>query len=192
MAYEHGGIGALDRPTDSKYQDPLIAAHSSPQYLAFLSHSALRGFIRKFTGWKKDIILERTMLRHSVPGASSTAIHYDQIYLRAGNPDHEFLTAWVPLGDIAVDGGGLMYLEGSSDLGRQFEQKFTEGAKNMTREERENAFNANMMTGGALSQDAEGFRVAHGGDRRWLVANYQAGDVVFHNPYMVSFKLFYI
>jgi len=132
------------------------------------------------------------MLQHSVPGSSSTSIHYDQIFLRAGNPEHEFLTALVPLSDIAIDGRGLMYLEGSSDLGRQFEQKFTEGAKHMTKEERENAFNANMMAGGALSQDAEDFRVTHGGQRRWLIANYQAGDVVFHNPYMVRFKLFYI
>lgn len=132
------------------------------------------------------------MIRHSVPGASSTAIHYDQIFLRAGNPEHEFLTAWVPLGDIAVDGGGLMYLEDSGGLGRQFEQKFAEGAKHMTKEERENGFNVNMMVGGALSQDAEDFRVTHGGGRRWLIANYQAGDVVFHNPYMVSFKLFNI
>jgi phytanoyl-CoA hydroxylase len=43
---------------------------------------------------------------------------------------------------------------------------------------------------GQLSQNANKFGRAHQtdsgvGDRHWLVANYEAGDVVFHDPYIV-------
>ena len=40
--------------------------------------------------------------------------------------------------------------------------------------------------GGFISEDAENFSKMHGkGELRWLVGNYEAGDVVFHNPWMI-------
>ncbi len=45
------------------------------------------------------------------------------------------------------------------------------------------AFNQNMSKFGQLSDDAGEFRATKGGNRRWLVSNYEAGDVVFHDPY---------
>ena len=40
--------------------------------------------------------------------------------------------------------------------------------------------------GGFKSEDAEGFSTAYGKDKlRWLVGDYEAGDVVFHNPWMI-------
>ena len=40
--------------------------------------------------------------------------------------------------------------------------------------------------GGFISEDAENFSAMHGkGKLRWLVGNYEAGDVVFHNPWMI-------
>ncbi|MBN6743378.1 phytanoyl-CoA dioxygenase family protein, partial [Acidithiobacillus sp. MC6.1] len=84
------------------------------------------------------------MLRHNVPGGLSTGIHYDRIFLRAG--ESEFLTAWVPIGDCAATGGGLMYIEGSSQLGKAMEADFMSRAvsSNMTEEERLSGFNTNM------------------------------------------------
>ena len=63
----------------------------------------------------------------------------------------------------------------------------------MTPEERINGFNQNMARDGQLSHnvaelDAEitvKYGNANGKRRRWLAANYEAGDVVFHNPYMI-------
>lgn len=181
----HLGIGSLGLRERPELEKKLVGAHCTPEYLAFLKNSALRGFVKSFTGRKNDILLERTMLRHAVPGGHSTGIHYDQIFLRGGNPKDEFLTAWVPLGDIAADGGGLMYLENSSKLGRDFEADFMERAKDFTEEEKVSAFNANMMAGGSLSQNANEFGRQVGGGKKWLVANYKAGDVVFHDPYMI-------
>lgn len=48
----------------------------------------------------------------------------------------------------------------------------------------ESAFNQNMMAGGMLSQGPVEFGEKH--KRRWLVTDYEAGDVVFHNSYSVG------
>ena len=131
-------------------------------------------------GWKNDVLVKRSILRHNVPGGLSTGIHYDRIFLRAG--EAEFLTAWVPIGDCTANGGGLMYIENSSRLGRAMEADFMERAQSLPEEERLSGFNRNMAANGQLAQDAATFGAGKG---RWLTANYEAGDVVFHNPYMI-------
>ena len=49
-------------------------------------------------GWEEEILLTRTMIRHNAPGALSTGVHYDKLFLRKG--EAEFLTAWVPIGKL--------------------------------------------------------------------------------------------
>lgn len=126
---------------------------------------------------------------HNVPNGFSTGIHYDRIFLRKGEAD--FLTAWVPIGDCPAAAGGLMYLENSSSLGRAIEADFMKRAESFTEEDRMNAFNANMMRDGQLSHNAvqltkdivkyeSGKRGRQG--KRWLVGDYEAGDIVFHDP----------
>lgn len=135
--------------------------------------------------WKQEILVERAMLRHNCPGSLSTGIHYDQYFLRGGSS--EFLTAWVPIGDCAPTGGGLMYLENSNQLGEKMEAEFVGKAALLTAEERMDAFNVFMNKDGFLSHDAEDFTSLYceEGKGRWLVGDYEAGDVVFHKPYMI-------
>ena len=124
------------------------------------------------------------MLRHNCPGSQSTGIHYDQYFLRGG--EVEFLTAWVPIGDCAANGGGLIYLENSTSLGKELERDFLQKAEHLPKEERVNAFNRYMAKDGFMSHDAVEFREEHAGKAgRWLVGDYEAGDVVFHNPWIV-------
>ena len=165
-------------------------AHTRPAYMAFLEHTDLRSFIRELMGWDKEVLLRRTMLRHNIPGGLSTAVHYDKLFLRDG--DAYFLTAWVPIGDISVTGGGLMYLSDSARLGRDIEEDFTRRAAVLTREERISAFNVNMEKYGQLSQNASEFHQEHqnSGDRHWLITDYEAGDVVFHDPYTIHTSSF--
>lgn len=101
-------------------------------------------------------------------------VHYDHIFLRAGEPT--FLTAWVPIGHVTSQGGALIYLEKSFDIGEKVEEEFTANAKDLSNEERLSAFNAHMMRGGMLSYDAGEFGEVYG--RKWLVADYEDGDVV--------------
>ncbi|UNI13563.1 Phytanoyl-CoA dioxygenase [Purpureocillium takamizusanense] len=199
-ASAHGGIGAGELPPTDLQVQTMTDAHKTPEYLAFLEHADLRGFVRALMGWDREVLLRRTMLRHNVPGGLSTAVHYDKLFLRGG--EAYFLTAWVPIGDISQTGGGLMYLSDSTSLGRSIEDDFTQRAAQLTPEERVSAFNVNMEKYGQLSQNAAEFGDAHrihrvhrrhedddgsgSGDlRRWLVADYEAGDVVFHDPYMI-------
>lgn len=79
-----------------------------------------------------------------------------------------------------------MYLEGSGELGEEMEAEFGRNAEGLSPEERVDAFNRLMMEDGFLSHDAEEFgRVRAGGKLRWLIGDYEAGDVVFHKPYMI-------
>ena len=94
----HAGLGADFLAPSEVEQRKLIEALHDANYLQFLEHPALRQMVRDLTGWEKDILLQRTMLRHNIPGGSSTGIHYDKIFLRGG--EAYFLTAWVPIGTI--------------------------------------------------------------------------------------------
>ncbi|KAL8832907.1 MAG: hypothetical protein Q9170_004668, partial [Blastenia crenularia] len=177
----HEGIGGLPEETTKQL---LNAAHADPIYRAFLAHPSLRSFIRHFSGWKQEVIVDRAMLRHNCPGSKSTGIHYDQYFLRDG--EDEFLTAWVPIGDCGPAGGGLTYLENSTSLGKDLEREFLKKAEHLPEQERIDAFNKFMASDGFMSHDAVEFREEHKGKvGRWLVGNYEAGDVVFHNPWMV-------
>lgn len=55
----------------------------------------------------------------------ASAVHYDQLFLRAGKA-RATLTAWVPIGDVPVQRGGLMYLEDSVKIGEAKEREFEE------------------------------------------------------------------
>jgi phytanoyl-CoA hydroxylase len=164
-----------------KYVELMVSAHEAEFYTKLCEISELREFVRKFTGWEKEIMLQRSMLRAFVPNSELTPVHYDQMYLRGGPPTS--LTAWVPIGDVSLEGGGLMYLEKSDDIGRATEEEFACKAGNLSDEERISAFNKNMNDGGFLSRDT----IEYGKQmqRKWLIAEYEAGDVIFHSPFMV-------
>ena len=177
------GLGAAPETTS---QEALDRVHASKGYNDFLAHPALRDAVREFTGWKKERLMKRGLIRHNVPKSKCpSGIHYDQLFLRAGDP--VFVTAWVPIGDCPADAGGLMYLEKSCELGEQIEERFKERQEKekMPREERVSAFNRHMGELGHLSHNATEWAGSDGNGKRWLVADYEAGDVVFHHPWMI-------
>lgn len=57
----------------------------------------------------------------------------------------------------------------------------------MTQEERMSAYNVNMLAGGMISPSPQEFATSQSefGTQKWLVTNYEAGDVVFHHPYSI-------
>lgn len=70
-------------------------------------------------------------------------------------------------------------------LGQEIEEGYTKTNAALTDEERLSAFNVNMLDRGNLSRDAGKFAKEEGGGRRWLIGDYEAGDVVFHHPCMI-------
>ena len=123
------------------------------------------------------------LLMYTKSEGTATKVHFDQCFLR-GAPATS-LTAWVPIGDVPPESGGLLYLENSVPLGQAFEEEFTKNNATLSDAERLSAFNVNMMDRGNLSRDAGEFAREKGQGRRWLVADYEAGDVVFHHPCMI-------
>ena len=154
---------------------------SSQEYEDFCTMPRLWNFYREFLGGQ-PYLHKRKLLRFNLPGETHcTGGHYDLIYLRAGTD--QFSTSWIPLGDIPVEMGGVIYLEHSDALGRQMEAEFRAKNANLPPEERISAFNRNMRDNGWVSTN-----LAEMADRfksRWLIADYEAGDMVIHSPYMI-------
>lgn len=144
-----------------------------------------RGLVAAPGGDRCSQLAHRSLQRPSLSAPScsrppATLTHAPR-YLRGSEPDA--LTAWIPIGDISPLGGGLMYLEDSVPLGVEIEHKFIELNKDLPEDEQLNAFNINMLQGGGLTRDCNMFAAQT--RRRWLVADYKAGDVVFHHCCMI-------
>ncbi|KAJ4243470.1 hypothetical protein NW762_014801 [Fusarium torreyae] len=196
---DYPGIGAgssmkNSRPGETSksdiFVDAALKAHTEPWYAGsddvqgFCNHPVLKDFIARLTGWGDDTLtVRRTLLRNNTPGNKAIGVHYDQSFMRYGEPTS--VTAWVPMGDVKIDGGGLIYLEGGEILGAELEDGFSKKAKaaGMTDEEMRDAFNSNMMTTGFLAEGPADFGRQHG--RKWLVSEYEAGDVVLHTSHMI-------
>lgn len=108
---EHGRTTGPDPDLAGLFGDLALQAHSEDWYKEDLCrHPALQEFVAKMTGWGDNTLgIRRTLLRNNMPGNKAIGVHYDQIFLRHG--EDTFVTAWVPIGDIKIDGGGLIYLE---------------------------------------------------------------------------------
>lgn len=181
-----GAVGGNGHPGEeaATFVDLALKAHAEKWYTDFCQHPALFDFVKRFTGWGNDTLaFRRTLLRNNIPGTKAIGVHYDQIFLRHG--EDISVTAWVPMGDISVEGGGLIYLKDGTSLGKSFEQDFTAKAAStgLSETEAKSAFNQNMMGTGLLDEGPTRFGNAH--NRRWLVSDYEAGDVVLHNPYTI-------
>jgi ectoine hydroxylase-related dioxygenase (phytanoyl-CoA dioxygenase family) len=125
---------------------------------------------------------KRKIMRYTLPASRvATPAHYDLVYLRGGTD--RIVTAWIPIGDISVAEGGLVYLKGSHLQGRSLEADFSERAKALSPEERTSAFNKHMTEGGYVSKNLP--EMAERFDTQWLIADYEAGDVVLHDPYFI-------
>ena len=148
---------------------------------AFCASKAVQALFEALFGC--DIHLHRRkILRYTVPGdPSCTGAHYDLTYLRAGSDG--VCTAWIPIGDTPVEMGGLIYLEGSDAAGRAMEAAYAPSNASLAPGERISAYNKNMTAEGWVTKDLPS--LARRLNSRWLVADYEAGDVVVHSAYMI-------
>ena len=114
----------------------------------------------------------RKIIRHTRPGESgigtATQAHYDLVYLREGSD--RVLSMWIPLGDVPIEQGGLVYLEGSHHR--------------VMAEER-----AGRLRRPAASITADLPALADEYDARWLMTDYRAGDVMVHSAHIVHASL---
>jgi ectoine hydroxylase-related dioxygenase (phytanoyl-CoA dioxygenase family) len=159
----------------------LMSIVRSAKYENFCSQPDLAHFIDVFIGGM-SYLHKRKLIRFTLPNTNiATPAHYDLVYLRGGTSN--IVTAWIPIGDISVADGGLVYLKNSHALGVQMEKEFRLKSVGLSPEEQINAYNRNMTAGGWISNNLP--EMAEKFDTQWLAADYQAGDVVLHSPFMI-------
>lgn len=171
-------VGAFDRQLADRR---LMSLVRSTAYEGFCAQPLMACLMDAFVGGV-SYLHKRKIMRFTQPGTSvATPAHYDLVYLRGGSS--RVVTAWIPIGDIPVDMGGLVYLEGSHVVGAAMEAQFMKDNAGLSAGERISAYNRNMGEGGWVSKDLPD--MAERFDTRWLMADYEAGDVVLHSPYMI-------
>jgi ectoine hydroxylase-related dioxygenase (phytanoyl-CoA dioxygenase family) len=159
----------------------LMALVRSTTYEGFCVQPRLSRFMDEFLEGL-SYLHKRKIMRYTQPHTPTvTPAHYDLIYLRGGTT--RVVTSWIPIGDVPAAMGGLVYLEGSHAIGVEMEREFSRHAANLTPEEKINAYNKNMTEGGWVSKDLPD--MADRFNARWLGADYEAGDVMLHSPYMI-------
>jgi len=193
--YQHmqpaGIVAATDDPADGVYSGQRDTSGLSTKlqlefvrlaaYESFCFHPALWQFYEAFLGGGV-YLHKRKLVRNSLPGEeSTTGAHYDLVYLRGGTDT--VCTSWIPLGDCPLEMGGLMYLEGSDAAGRKLEGEFAAKSADLSPEQRISAYNKHMTASGWITKDVGA--IADKFDTRWLLADYEAGDMVIHSAYMI-------
>jgi ectoine hydroxylase-related dioxygenase (phytanoyl-CoA dioxygenase family) len=173
---------AADGTADKTLADRrLMSIVRSTAYEGFCAQPRLARFMDEFVGGL-SYLHKRKIMRFTRPGTVTvTPAHYDLVYLRGGTS--RVVTTWIPIGDVPVEMGGLTYLEGSHRIGREMEAEFQRSSADLTPEERVSAFNRHMTAGGWVSKDLPD--MAERFNTRWLAADYEAGDIVLHSPFMI-------
>lgn len=188
-AFSQSGLIAGD-PLEGRYSGQESPALVSKTLMEQVRSAAYESFCLQPRLWQfmdgflqgPSYLHKRKIIRHTKPGErAATGAHYDLVYLRGGTD--RFCTVWIPIGDCPVEMGGLVYLEGSDAKGRQLEAEFARQNAALSPEERISAYNQNMSREGWISKDLPTLARKFGS--RWLVADYQAGDILIHSPYMI-------
>lgn len=149
-------------------------------YESFCLSPEIWAFYEHFLGGSV-YLHKRKLIRATTTDDSCTGAHYDLTYLRAGTD--RVYTSWIPIGDVPAEMGGLVYLEGSDGVGRKLEMEFAAKNAELAPEERINAYNKNMSESGWLTKNLP--TLADRINGRWLMADYEAGDMVIHSAYMI-------
>jgi len=142
----------------------------SEQYQTFVNQDALQKISARILGGPVRR-LKRSPLRHFARGEGKpTPAHRDIEYLAEGTP--HIVTVWIPIGDCPRESGGLIYLADSHKMDIQQLRS-----------------SASPLAGKPNALTAELQELSESVDRPWLVADYQAGDIVIHCPTIVHASL---
>jgi len=159
-------------------QDPLLQnLVFGPRIIDFFQ-TFLGGPVRHF-----DFIWFRT----KGPGLGSP-IHCDLVYMGRGT--HNLYTTWVPLGDVSLDLGGLMVLEGSHKKNAELKPYLSRDVDEYctNREDAADYASGKKWWDGTLSKNAAALQASLGG--RWLTSpEFRLGDAMIFNMTLVHGSL---
>ena len=165
------------------------SARENRALMRILYSGRLMEFFEQFLGGAVRHF-DYTWLR-AVPPGLGTAPHMDIVYMGRGTTN--LYTTWTPLGDVDLEMGGLMILEGAhhhEKLRQNYGSKDVDTYCSNRREPlaaNELGGGGTIQQGGALSRDPVRLRERLGG--RWLTAEFQMGDVLIFGMYTVHASL---
>lgn len=162
-----------------------IAAHNQI-VREFLLNGKTRSYLTDALGGSVKA-LDFLGMRMLGPGAG-TYPHGDIVYFSRGTPS--LLTGWTPIGDIPIELGGLVLLEGSLNHPALREDYLNRDVDSYCSNHPDAAVNAaknGPVWDGTLSSDFVALRERLGG--RWLTANYRQGDIVIFQMTMIHGSL---
>lgn len=187
----HALMDGVVRPGKDNAFAPNLAK-DNPPLMKVLYEGPMMQFYETFLGGPVRHF-DYTWFRAKTPGTgTATTPHYDVVYMGRGT--RNLWTSWTPLGDVPLDHGGLIVLEGShrhEELRRTYGEsdvdKFCENegdaarivaeakaaGRELTTDERASI---HWNSTGQYSTDAIATRKELGG--RWLAAPYEAGDLL--------------
>jgi hypothetical protein len=175
--------GRLRPGVDLKWRPDLAEKDSVLEDLLF------RGRIVEFLTayFEEEVLHFNRIWFRAMSRGNGTKPHCDFPYMGRGT--FELFTAWVPYGDVPLDVGGLMLLEGSHRITPEKCRRYLERDVD--------AFCTNKPWGqlkedgwsfdGTLSNNARTLREKFGG--RWLTAEYGPGDLLLFGMGMVHASL---
>lgn len=138
----------------------------------FVDQPALSGLAESLLG-VPAARLRRSVLRHFYAGSGrASRAHTDHAYLDRGT--EQVVTVWIPVGDCPLETGPLVYLENSQSVDPDRLEALRE---RLDRPDDRRP----------ISHDLEW--TARGLGRRWLWADFAAGDVAVHGPHIVHASL---
>lgn len=164
---------------DKKFNADLARKNAALEKVLYTG--PMMAFFRAFFG--EDVRhFDYTWFRAIAPGAG-TPSHCDVVYMGRGTS--RLYTAWTPIGDIPLDMGGLMVLEGSNNHQRLRDTYCKTDVDSFcaNREGKAGRDAWERGSGGVLSRNPVRVRQSLGG--RWLTSDYRAGDVLIFSTYTV-------
>lgn len=144
------------------------------QFIGFTHNVRLRSIASLLMQGTDIVQLKRKPFRHFYKGTHvASRAHSDYTYLNDGTDN--LLTIWIPLGDISMECGGLLYLKGSNKLDLSM---LREAVKKEGEEPSDDR---------PISNDLKAVSDITGSP--WLYADFKAGDIVLHDPFIVHASL---
>jgi len=167
------------RDTDLYFRPDMAAQNPALKRLLYHAEGRMMRFFERFFGGGVRHF-DFTWLRCVAPG-KGTPPHCDIVYMGRGTP--RLYTAWTPLGDVDLDMGGVMVLEGShlnERLRNGYGQRDVDAyCSNKPDDDARTARGLN----GWLSEDP--VNLQRGLKGRWLTSPFAAGDVLIFDMYLV-------
>ncbi len=175
---------AYFRPNSNLTFRPDLAKDNQPLQQLLYSGAIMELMGRLLPGPVRHF--DYTWLR-AVARGHGTPSHCDVVYMGRGTPD--LYTLWTPLGDVDFDLGGLMVLEGSH-LNKRMRETYCTLDVDAHCVNRDGPASKDAWAkgnGGFLAKNARQVRRSVGG--RWLIGQYQAGDILIFNIFLLHASL---